>query len=405
MGRTTRQDEDLLQVLAARLGPSLTAGTLLVSVLDACIADLGGGAAARERAVHALREAGIEVVHDQESPWEAPAPAPEEQPTRRGAAAARTPEDVARERLADDRRVPSRRLAQLLLTAEEEVGLTLLARPGGTPLDRGGFARLSGEARAAAQAMLLHNMGLVHAVAQRLGGQGMEYDDLVASGVPGLVRAIELFDPSRGLKFSTYAMNWVRQSIGRAVDDQARLIRLPVHVCEDIRRLRAAQDRLTVHGRKPRHEALAAECDLPVSKVRDLLRLAPAVVSLETPVGNDGVTLGDLLDRPARAEEDVQVNGVFADDLDTLLETLTERELDVVRRRHGLAPHDEAQTLEEISKVHGVTRERIRQIEVKAMKKVRAALRSQGWEIPTDRNSVRDGEANEPAESPLEATA
>lgn len=394
MGRTTQQAEDLLTLLAARLGPSLATGTVLVSELHACLLEVDVGGQARERALAALAEAGLCVVHDQESPWPAlaepsPPAADSDQPETR------CPEDVARARLLRDRNVPDRRLAKQLLSAEEEVGLTLLARPGGGPLPPGGFSALTGEARAAAEAMLLHNMGLIHAVAQRLGGQGMEYDDLVESGVPGLVRAVELFDPGRGLKFSTYAMNWVRQSIGRAIDDQARSIRLPVHVCESIRRLRAAQDRMTVDGRKPRHEDLARECDLPIGKVRDLLRLAPAVISLETPVGNDGVTLGDLLDRSPRAAEDVQVYGWGPDDLDDLLLVLRDREQDVLRRRFGVAPYDESQTLEDIGQVYGVTRERIRQIETKALKLIRTGLVSRGWDARTDKDHSLKASATE----------
>ena len=236
----------------------------------------------------------------------------------------------------------------------------MLARPNGEPLEPGGFGNLTGEAKEAADAMLLHNMGLIHSVAQRLGGHGLEYDDLVASGVPGLIRAIEKFDPLRGLKFSTYAMHWIRQSITRAIDNEGRIVRLPVHVIDSIRQVKAAQDRLTVDGKMPAWSEIARACNMSIDKVEKLLMLAPAVVSLDTPVGNNGVTLGDLVDHRIRLEP-VEVNGLDADDLQSVLECLAEREADVLRRRHGLPPYDEKATLDDIGKAYGLTRERIRQ--------------------------------------------
>jgi RNA polymerase primary sigma factor len=265
-------------------------------------------------------------------------------------------------------------LAKVILSADEEVGLTLLARPGGSPLEPGGFALLTGEAAEAAEAMLLHNMGLIHSVAQRMGGQGLDYEDLVAHGVPGLIRAIELFDPFRGLKFSTYAMHWVRQGITRAIANEGRIIRLPVHVVDAVRQVKAAQERLTVDGRLPALKEIARECHFTVERVAELLRLAPAVVSLDAPVGNDGCTLGDLLDRPVREPELIEVHGLDADDLRALLSLLDEREADVLRRRNGLHPYDESHTLEDIGVVYGVTRERIRQIERNAITNLRILL-------------------------------
>lgn len=359
MGRTDRTRQDLIELLANELGPSLATGRVLMSHVDGCLVKVGADLSARPRALQALGEAGIDVVDDR------PAAAAEPEPGSRSSSRAdvepaqppvpyprfrpaREPVSAGRERLRRDRRARPHRLSKVLLTAEEEVGLTLLARPDGAPLDKGGFGGLTGEAREAAEAMVLHNMGLVHSVAQRLTGQGMEYDDLVASGVPGLVRAVEMFDPHRGLKFSTYAMNWVRQSISRAVDDEARLIRLPVHVCESVRRLHSAQERLTVNGRKPRWEELARECDMTVQKVEELMRLVPTVVHLETPVGNDGACLGDLLDLQTSVPEHVEVRGLFPEDLEELLAGLEDREADVLRRRSGLAPYDDKATLDDI---------------------------------------------------------
>lgn len=283
------------------------------------------------------------------------------------------PRIAGRERLRRDRLHAPRRLARILLTPEEEVGLTLLARPDGAALEAGGFAALSGEQREAAEAMVLHNMGLIHSVARRHQGRGLDYEDLVAHGMPGLIRAIEMFDCTLGLKFSTYAMNWIRQSIGRGVDQDGRLVRLPVHVCEAIRQVKAAEERLIRQGNRPTRIAIAQECRLDVAKVEELLRLAPAVVSLDKPVGNDGVTLGDLLDKPV-AETDVEVYGLTSDDLRDVLDLLVEREADILKRRHGVFPYDECQTLDDIGRVYGVTRERIRQIEKSALTRMRGLL-------------------------------
>lgn len=393
METSERPSEDVLRMVAIRLGPSLAQGRLLMSELDACLADLGVGTAAKERAIEALDDAGIKVVSDRPADVQG-------DPTRRSCRSAelvaqpqdqpagdamngrhdllrgtpRDPLEVGRNRLAIDARLRPGQLSKRLLTADEEIGLTLLARPDGRPLESGGFGRLTGEARQAANAMMLHNMGLVHSIAQRHGGMGLEYEDLVASGVIGLLRAVEMFDPFHGHKFSTYSTHWIRQSISRSIDDTARAIRIPVHMCETVRRVSAAQRRLTADGRKPRWDELSRECGLSVEKVQEALRVAPAVVSLDTPVGNDGVTLGDLIDAPIRSEEHVELHGIFPEDLDPLLLQVDHREADVLRRRHGMAPYDEKQTLEEIGVVYGVTRERIRQIETKGLTKLRDAV-------------------------------
>ncbi|WP_299926155.1 RNA polymerase sigma factor RpoD/SigA [uncultured Nocardioides sp.] len=363
----------MLESLAARLDGA----SIKRSVVEDVLRSAGCAASVRRQVDRLLVEADISVLEDIVVPVE-PGPIARSDDEHSPVLAV-DPIDAARRRLKLDRSRPPRRLAKILLKPEEEVGLTLLARPDSEPLEPGGFAELSGEAKEAADAMLLHNMGLIHSVAQRLGGQGLEYDDLVASGIPGLVRAIEKFDPYRGLKFSTYAMHWVRQSIGRAIDDEGRLVRLPVYVCASIRALKSAQERLTVDGRPPSWAALAKECRITLEKVEELLRLAPAVVSLDSPVGNDGVTLGDLLDRPIAHHEPVEVRGFDADDLEVLLGDLVPREEDVLRRRHGLRPYDDKATLDEIGQVYGVTRERVRQIESKAITNIRVHL---GLESP-----------------------
>lgn len=375
---TPHTKQQLMTALATRLEGS----TIRRSATEEAIRVVGGGPTLRAHVDGLLAGAGISVLEDVATPL-VPEPATSEESDLVSVAPV-DPLEAARRRLELDRGRAPARLAKILLKAEEEVGLTLLARPDGEPLAPGGFAALTGEAKEAADAMVLHNVGLIHSVAQRLGGQGLEYDDLVASGIPGLVRAVEKFDPHRGLKFSTYAMHWVRQSVGRAIDDEGRIVRLPVHVCETIRSLKAAQERLTVDGRPPSWRALAKECGITEEKVRDYLRLAPAVVSLDTPVGNDGVTLGDLVDRPIARSEPIEVNGLDSDDLEALLSNLAPREEDVLRRRHGIRPYDNKATLDDIGKVYGVTRERVRQIESKAMTNIRVQL---GLEAPTIRKS------------------
>lgn len=357
-----------LSAVLERLAARLDGASIKRSEVEAALESVGNRVDLWHRVEGALLQAQIRVVEDVVAapPVTAPVSA-----TR--CAPVRDPIDAARDRLELDRGRPPRRLAKVILTAEEEVGLTLLARPNGSQLDPGGFAALSGEAREAADALLLHNTGLIHSVAKGLGGQGLEYDDLVAHGIPGLIRAIELFDPHRGFKFSTYAINWVRQSISRAIANEGRIVRLPVHVVDAIRQVKAAQERLVMGRTMPCWADIARECHMPVAKVEELLRLAPAVVYLDKPVGNDGVTLGDLLDRPVD-DAHVDVYGLTTDDLGDLLDALAEREADVLRRRHGLFPYCESQTLEEIGIAYGITRERIRQIETKALTRMRVLL-------------------------------
>ena len=194
--------------------------------------------------------------------------------------------------------------------------------------------------------MLLHNMGLIHSVAQRLGGQGLEYDDLVASGIPGLVRAIEKFDPYRGLKFSTYAMHWVRQSVTRAIDNEGRIVRLPVHVIESIRQVKAAQERLTVDGKMPRGPRSRRRATCRSTGSRSSSCWHPRWCRSTSPWAMTGSRSDDLVDRPIRREP-VEVQGMDGDDLQPLLDCLVEREADILRRRHGLPPYDDAATLDE----------------------------------------------------------
>ncbi|WP_162529261.1 sigma-70 family RNA polymerase sigma factor [Segeticoccus rhizosphaerae] len=285
---------------------------------------------------------------------------------------------AARRRLERDRFITNH--ARVLLRSEEEVGLAILVRgEADKPLDQGDFARLTGESRRAAECLLLHNQGLVHSVAQRYAPSGMAYDDLFQHGVIGLIRAIELFDHRLGNKFSTYAMNWVRQSIRRGIANEARLIRLPVHIVDRVLKVWAVRTRLTVASETPSVHQIALACNLTDTQVRECLRLGPHdFLSLDTPIGPDGEsTLADLLDLAdpeLNPEREVEF-GFLQDELHTVLDTLSEREAGVVSMRFGLTT-GEPMTLEEIGKIYGVTRERIRQIEKQSMSKLRHPSRS-----------------------------
>lgn len=269
--------------------------------------------------------------------------------------------------------------AKVLLTAEQEVGLGLLIRgPLEGPLQKGEFARLDGEAREAANCLFLHNQRLVHSIAKKYPQTGMEYDDLFQYGCLGLIRAVELFDPAQGNKFSTYATWWIRQSITRGTANDARLIRLPVHMVERLRKVWTKREALTVDGQPPSVYELARTCELTEEAVMECLILGPTnLTSLDMHIGDGEATLADLLDlqdpdmSPYRVVEEAEIQvGV-----QVVLETLTEREAGVMTMRFGLTG-DDAMTLDEIGRVYGVTRERIRQIEKKTMNKLREPPRS-----------------------------
>jgi RNA polymerase primary sigma factor len=265
-----------------------------------------------------------------------------------------------------------------LLTAQEEVGLALIMRSGDLRRDEvlpTGFRRglPAGDERAAAfDAFILHNLRLVMSIAQSVERELLEFDDVIQAGYFGLHRSVEMFDASRGFKFSTYATNWIRQSIARAVANEGRLIRLPVHVWEDVRKIERARTRLISAGRSIGDFELAAETGIPPHKFRELLNLRAGVVSLDLPVGEDRSTvLGELLaeDVPLANPEAVVFDALLRREIDAALAQLPERESRIMALRTGLAD-DREWTLDEIGATFGVTRERIRQIESKAKTKL-----------------------------------
>lgn len=308
-----------------------------------------------------LMELGIDVMEEtkaKEEPPEETAPAPTT------VSAAEDSGDLEDLPLSDPVRMYLREIGKIpLLTPEEEVELA---------------KRVEAEEAEAKAKLVEANLRLVVSIAKKYIGRGMLFLDLIQEGNLGLIRAVEKFDYRKGYKFSTYATWWIRQAITRAIADQARTIRIPVHMVETINKLiRVSRQLVQRLGREPRADEIAREMEITSQKVEEIQKIAQEPVSLETPIGEEEDSqLGDFLeDKDLPSPEDAASRQLLREQLEEMLDDLTDREREVLHLRFGLED-GHAYTLEEVGKRFGVTRERIRQIEAKALRKLRHPSRS-----------------------------
>ena len=348
-------------------------GKLTTQDIDALIADMDMDIDELERLYEALEEANIEIVDDllgsslddisvdlslpKNAEAEAAVPSANDSANM---------DDPVKVYLKEIGRVP-------LLTPEEEIDLAI---------------RIADNDEAAKKKLAEANLRLVVSIAKRYVGRGMQFLDLIQEGNLGLIKAADKFDYTKGFKFSTYATWWIRQAITRAIADQARTIRIPVHMVETINKVKKANSQLLhENGRDPTAEEISERLNMSAEKVREILRVAQEPVSLETPIGEEEDShLGDFIpDDEALSPADAASMYFLKQQLHEVLETLTEREARVISMRFGL-DDGHPRTLEEVGKEFNVTRERIRQIEAKALRKLRHPSRSKKLKDYMDTN-------------------
>jgi RNA polymerase primary sigma factor len=337
---------------------------------------------AMDSVLRLIADEGIEIVEPAEDELD-------EEPAGRSAA---EEADAAKAATSDPVRMYLKEIGRVpLLTAEEEVDLAKRVEAGLFASEKLTTARtiaaglrrdlelIERDGQLAKKRLIEANLRLVVSIAKRYVGRGMLFLDLIQEGNLGLIRAVEKFDYTKGYKFSTYATWWIRQAITRAIADQARTIRIPVHMVETINKLVRIQRQLLQDlGREPTPEEIGAEMELPPERVREIQKLSQEPVSLETPIGEeDDSNLGDFIeDSDAVVPIDAASFILLQEQLDSILHTLSEREKKVIQLRFGLTD-GHPRTLEEVGKEFGVTRERIRQIESKTLSKLRHPSRSQ----------------------------
>ena len=328
--------------------------------------------------VRQLADSGVEVVVDEPTESELQHEVVDEEPPSLDDVGPGTSTDLVRVYLREIGRVP-------LLTAAQEVELARRVEAGVFAAERLGLdsdlprllttdlLSIANDGQRAKLQIIEANLRLVVSIAKRYAGRGLPFLDLIQEGNLGLIRAVEKFDYTKGYKFSTYASWWIRQAVSRAVADQARTIRIPVHMVETVNRILRTQRMLVqTLGREPTAAEIAERVDLPAERVSEIRRLAMEPVSLHSPVGEeDGSELGDLIeDAEAVPPADMVSAGMLQTHLAEVLNSLGDREREVVRMRYGLVD-GEPRTLEEVGRAFGVTRERVRQIEAKSLAKLR----------------------------------